>query len=222
LFSGNEFVSEVIRKVSKYQEGNPIVDKLYSTWSHCGFVITREFYNGKNMVDGEYYVWEITCTGRFAGDTTPDVLTNRCFFGVQIRKLTDVLKNYKGHVSIVNLSQDITAKKISETDDEYQDRMEGLKEKMKTFNAQYQDSNYQLNIFRLLASAIPCMRPIRFFFPFSSHWIMCSQFVALMYKEIGVFPPELVAENTIPQDILWDADKEVPRDTFQLPPIQIK
>lgn len=94
--------------------------------------------------------------------------------------------------------------------------------KLQRFADQHENTRYQLNLFRLLASAIPCLRSARILFPLSKYWMFCSQLIAQLYIDIGVLPNSVKPEDVIPQDFIYDADHQIiARDYFILPPTKI-
>lgn len=73
----------------------------------------------------------------------------------------------------------------------------------------YKDIYYQLNILRIIASAVPKLRFIRKFFSKKSSWKMCSDFAASVYQDLGYLPKQMNTENVIPTDFIIDADQEI-------------
>lgn len=151
------------------------------------------------------------------GDPTPDIESGRGRFGTQVRDLRSVLRTYKGTVAILKLKENPFSKGAFETDSEYQKRMSDLRKKCTQFKNDHRSTWYQLNFirflfsisiirFRLLSSALPFLRFVRVFFPFSKYWKMCSDIVASFYKHIGVLPEEVNTEDVIPEDFISDAD----------------
>lgn len=78
-----------------------------------------------------------------------------------------------------------------------------------------------MNVFQMLAAAYRILRPLRYIMPLSLHWVMCSQLVAQLYKDIGVLSPNIDCRNVIPQDFIEDEENEIAKGTFKLPPIRV-
>ncbi len=93
--------------LSKFIEFNtkrclPNLKDTKKIWTHVGIVITKEVCKTINLnkrivelVDNEPYLWESTISNKSfifnALDKLPDVETNKNHFGVQLRRLSDVM-----------------------------------------------------------------------------------------------------------------------------------
>jgi hypothetical protein len=221
LFQGDDIISKSILDVESVVDDKNSILK-YGVWSHCGVLVTSELLpNIPELKDIPIAIMEMTCTGRIAGDMTPDLQTDRGRFGLQLRDFSKVLKTYKGKVAICKLTENPFFKKSEESDEEFAKRKQDLIANVELFYKQHRNTMYQLNFLRLLASAFPFMRWLRRFLPLGANWKMCSDIVATFYKQIGVFGNNLTTEDCIPQDFIKDSDKEIPDKTFIMPPIQI-
>lgn len=219
LFAGDEFVSKMIAQVESL-----VVDERvtkYEIWTHVGVLINTQVCHIKNGIQGEWYVYEITMSGKLAGDETPDVETGNFRFGTQVRRLRDVLHTYKGEIAYCSLNNNPVLKKEDEDDSSYLNRIHVLRERITDFKKKYYNVHYQYEILRLFATAFTSLRFFRKFLPISRNWIMCSALITELYKEIGVLDDSVERENVLPQDFLgFDKDNEIPNGMF-LPPVKI-
>lgn len=81
FFRGDDVVSNAICTMEKSVLGN-------GDWSHCGIVLTADIIPIKNGNPNELYIWESTF------DLVKDVELDDYVFGVQIRRLDEVLHTY--------------------------------------------------------------------------------------------------------------------------------
>lgn len=215
LFSGSEFVSKCIKTLEKL-ESNGCYSTLYKIWSHCGVLLSGEFVEHPNARLDRWYVMEMTCSGKFANDSTVDIMTGAGKFGLQIRDLEQVCETYKGDICILNLTEEVfrNMSQLSEVP-------RHTKEEIMRFYQMYKDTRYQFNLVRLFASNF---RLLRVFRPlsFGKKWKMCSDMVATFYKSLTIFGPDVISEDVVPQDFIFDVDGEIPPTMFELPPIGIK
>jgi hypothetical protein len=221
LFQGTDFISGTILGLESMVKDKSHLLR-YGVWSHCGILITPDLMpNTPAMKDIQFAVMEMTCSGKMAGDPTPDLQTKKGRFGLQLRDFSSVMQTYKGKIAICKLADNPFYKRQDETDNEYFERKRELTSSIENFYNIHRNTRYQLNFLRLLASVIPSLRFLRRFFRVGANWKMCSDIVATFYKHIGVFGPEVITEDCIPQDFIKDEDEEIPIKTFIMPPIQI-
>lgn len=218
LFRGQGFFSNLIVNVEKLS--NAVSPYRFS---HCGILVTKDLFPlVKNLQPKTFYVYEMTCSGKIASDETPDIETGKPKFGVQLRDFKSVLQSYPGSIAVLKLKNNPLKVQEGETDDEYQQKVLNIIAKSQAFKDKNSGLIYQLNPIRLLASAIPYLRFLRAFFPFSKFWQMCSQTSIEYLKAVGVVPKKVASENVIPVDFIHDADGELESaKLFELPPVQV-
>lgn len=89
FFKGTELISEAIMIMERLTLG-------VGEWSHVGIVVNRDIIPGLNVKDDDLYIWESTISSSsklITGDPTLDAESGKGVFGVQVRKLKDVIKN---------------------------------------------------------------------------------------------------------------------------------
>lgn len=231
-FRGSDFVSNFISTVQ---------DKVLGSgeFTHVGLVVTKELLPSvPQLKPGLYYVWESTMSSEYPGSglMSPDVVTGKGKFGVQIRCFKDVVKTYtsaKGStVAVCRLKNNPWASqsynRIYETNIHLYDRRENIINQMEQIHEDYGDRSYELSCCQLLASLFSCLRPFRDNFQQitvkdqkviinyraddenDNEWFFCSELVGLIYKKIGVLPSSIDARNITPMDLLgYDQDHEI-------------
>lgn len=214
LFRGDGFVSEIIMDAESFYTDKEL-------YSHCGILVNTQVLEIKNGIEGEWYVYELTCSGKIANDPTPNIETGSPRFGTQIRPLKSLLTSYPGSIAVLSLKSNPTSRAISEEDEEYRKRLLSLRFKASRFKALHDGTHYQLNLLRLLSSLVPCIRNLRLLMPFSQYWMMCSQFCASFYQSLSIIDPSINAENVVPVDFIYDSDRDLKEGIFMLPPYEL-
>lgn len=198
LFRGSDFVSNTIAKMEKTQVG---VD----TYTHAGLVIRADDMPTTFHVDipGVCYVLESTASGPII-DGVPSVVDGSGHFGVQLRNLGDVIRQYQTRLAWLPLAQHL--------------RPAVTPHLVEFILRKYLRHRYNMSFVNLLAAITPCMRRVRddacfrrsrscFCRTFCcgsqpNTWLFCSELCAQVYKDIGVFPPSVRPENVLPVDFL--------------------
>lgn len=174
LFSGNSLVSKTIKFAEKEKLG-------LGTISHVGMIVTKEILpHIKELKKDKFYIWESTSKkqGLFRKNVKDVYGKNR--YGVQIRELEEVVKNYllfQGRVfwgklndnpwKILNkdLRHSQTNNSINNLDKICEDKDEVDKEcficVLKELEKTYGKSSFNLNLIDLAASLYPSFRPLR-------------------------------------------------------------
>ena len=241
LFKGSDFVSNTIVKVEHMDVGTKMPE-----FTHVGCVIlgkdllpiTRPAEEAWLKEDG-VYLFESTMSGKIAGG--PKDVTEHARFGVQLRDLDKVVDLY----DVPEASRMAWAplrKEIRERFDAKKAREEYEK---------YKGLLYDASIIDLAAVAdVPGARYIRDSAAFQwlrerfcccccsdkrtdfspntqktdnqpAHWMFCSELIANVYKDIGIIPQSVVADNVLPVDFICDPDN--PEKTLdadhQVPPV---
>lgn len=200
FFQGTEFVSKTIIQIEKLTLG-------IGEWSHVGIVVNKEVMPSLKVKDDDLYVWESTISSRnklISEDPTLDAESNSPVFGVQIRKLKDVINN--GLKSGVKIGW---GKLINNPIDRFKDedekifelRLKVLQDTLDKVHKENYHRPYTKNICRLLAAMFTCCSCCRHDCCFGEDWRFCSQFVSVVYKAIGVLSDVIDPETVVPQDI---------------------
>lgn len=221
MFSGNNFVSKTIRLVEKEKLG-------LGTISHVGIVITKEILpHIKELEKDKFYIWESTNSKIKLSNHPKDIL-GKSKFGVQIRDLRQVIEYYlkfQGKVFWGKLDQHPL--KIKEKDSLiiYHQRKVEIIEKFKEIEKNYGNSQFNMSFIDLAASVFPSLRPLRKFknkikqlfktkkkkLKKSYTPFFCSEFVAMVYKNISVLEDHIDPANVVPVDFLGLKESRSPK-----------
>lgn len=220
LFRANELSADLISEFSVDTEKSA----KYGSWTHVGILVKGIMFDGiPNIEKDEWYIYEMTCSGKIANDITPDEQSGKGKFGVQIRKFDSVLQTYNGKIALLKPKVDLLQIANTETSKDYEKRLKIMWKTSIGFQIKNNSLSYQLNPIRLLASAMPCFRWVRLFFPFSKYWKMCSDLAITYLQAMNIIPKEIESENIIPQDFIQDQDNQFCADQFfEFPPILVK
>lgn len=205
FFSGTEFVSQWIRDMSEFTRHS-------GDWSHVGIVVNKKIMPNLNVTDSDdtLFVWESTISSIYnviSVNHTLDAESGKPFFGVQVRRLNDVIiGDLKTKSSVVGWSKLIDNpidRNQGESDSNYSTRFAQLQSNMMDLHKKYYRRPYQMNLFKLCMAMFPIFKSDTSLCcaSFGNNWIFCSQLVALVYKKLQIFPEELDASRVIPEDI---------------------
>lgn len=200
FFKGTDVVSQTISSVEKIFLGS-------GDWTHIGLVVSKSLIPSLNVKDNEMYIWESTMSTNnklILENNTLDAESNSGVFGVQVRKLKDVVsKDMKNGVTVGwgKLINNPIDKKENEKNDEYLERISSLRKSLNILHSKYYHKSYAKNIFRLAGALSKCLYPCRSKCCIGNDWVFCSQFVSIVYKEIGVLGLDIDTETVLPQDI---------------------
>ena len=182
----------------------------YGEISHVGVAISREYCDKINIVDGKasrdkktLYCWESTLSG-LVGDGVNNAETGGSSFNVQIRDMREVIKAYltnpKANIGVCRLIDNPILKRKGETTSQFDRRIDELKMKISIAYDLYNGNSYEFNPLVLLAALFPPMRGLRdaayevlekYMGMFDKNsWLFCSEFVCLLYQQIGVITDE--------------------------------
>jgi len=198
LFKGDDFISRSIRCVEDLSRGN-------SDFSHCGIIVSKRLLNIQELEPEKLYVLEST-TAR--DPESVNVVTGKPKFGVQIREFealkTSYLKESGSKIAICKLIDNPFSSNPDRTKREF----------VKIYN-KYANSLYELNIFALLGTFIPCMiRPRNFldrmvihgekilFKQMEIETVFCSELVCIIYSGLGIITGSPDPETIMPVDFL--------------------
>ncbi|QYB17531.1 hypothetical protein PV-S19_0167 [Pacmanvirus S19] len=242
----------VFRTVDPISSGiQKLQDELigYGEISHVGVAISREYCDKINVVNNSQktlYCWESTASG-WIGDGVKNAETGKASFGVQLRNLREVIKSYlmnpNANIGVCRLIDNPILKHEGETTSQYDRRIDDLKMKISIAYDNYNSNSFEFNPLVLLGALFPPLRPLRdatyevlekYMGTFDKNaWLFCSEFVCLLYQQIGVITDETDGyadgklpnpENCLPVDLLsFDTDVDgINKPIVETPPIWIK
>jgi len=189
LFRGREFVSNAIAWFQSLDIQRPNVAEFAideRAFTHCGFVITRELVNDERLEPGKLYIMESTMSGPLNDNVLN--INGESFLGVQIRNLDDVVREYNAlpgtRVAFGRLDRPTLRKLQKMPQGELSVRLTNLVHR-------FEGTRYDANPISLLSTIFNIFRFCRKDvedFTGTEDWLFCSEFVALIYKMIGIFP----------------------------------
>ena len=214
LFSGNSIFSKTIKMVEKGQLG-------LGTISHIALVVNRDLMpHVKEMKKGKFYIWESTSSSYMAGSKTKNIF-GKTKFGVQIRDLTEVIGKYSGRVFWAKLLKNPWKFRHSyDSWSIYMERKQEIVHQVALLDKQYGKSKFNISVIDLAASVFPSIRPIRkfkkkigsIFKKKKDQFIplFCSEFVAIIYKSLGLLPDHIEPSDITPVDFLGVNQEGIP------------
>lgn len=223
-FKGGDVVSGMIRALQKWYIG-------FDEFSHVGLLITKDCCPFINELEkGRIYVWEstISYTPLGIGDGVLDVVSKEKRFGVQIRDLEELYPKYtsdKAKIALCELTSNPWSVMPGDSKEKIQKRRKKIINILYRVYKKYKDARYEFNPIQLGASIFPCMRGLEKGLnsvmvngvPTLTNkmglnrddQVFCSEFVAIVYKKLGVIPSNVDTFRVVPGDFFgMDADKE--------------
>lgn len=197
FFRGREIVSKSIRVVESI-----VAEKKMTIYSHIGVVIDKSILPIDEIGEG-LYILESTLGVKYPhGGNVPKDIRGKGRFGVQLRPLMDVIREYVGDVAIGPLLVHV------DTDIAREATIEIWKK--------YKNGRYAGDPITLLASAFPFLHKpsivtrhiytdagkIIHMGEADQPYIMCSQLVSILYKKLGLIPKNIDPEDVMPMDLL--------------------
>jgi hypothetical protein len=224
FFRGYDLVSKTIMEAEKLWLGD-------GNWSHVGLVISKRSLSTLNSNDpiDTLYVWESTMSSTdklITADPTVDIESGKGVFGVQIRKLEDVIQNTLKEGAGVGWSKLVNnplKQRTEESDDDYTVRKAHIYEKLNELHEKYYHKPYPLNVFRIargLFTCCICINPVG-----TRKAVFCSEFVAIVYEALGIISRRFTPGEVIPVEL---ENPELAEKKFQtvseivVPPIDFK
>lgn len=211
FFKGTDYISKIVMIGEDIKTAG-------SDFSHVGIIVNSDLLDIPELVPGILYIMESTCS---TDVTTVNVLTGKRTFGVQIRPLIQAVNDYK------NGSGKAAWSKLVKNP-----FLDNKTETVKTFTkmfTKYSRSFYDMNMFDLMGTVVPCIRPIRNIvndviineerilnnlthvkFNGVKNWVFCSELVAIAYQYVGLYDDKVVPEDMTPMDILNSKVSDAP------------
>jgi hypothetical protein len=205
-FKGNEFVSKTISIIEKASFGN-------GDWTHVGIIITNDILPFVKSQKNKIYIWESTISGSF-GDGVNNEETNKGKFGVQIRDFTKVVNKYLNNntkIGWCKLKNNPYIMKDNETLDEYNSRLEKIKDAIIKFYLENGKANYDYKILTLFKTILPNTKKYKFLKKIfhTKDLFFCSELVAHIYKIIGIISNDIDPEEIAPIELLGYSNNNI-------------
>lgn len=195
LFDSDGTISTVINTIQKFK----IKD---SKWSHVGILVNKSIMPYiSNLKEGKWYIWESVMTqktGMLPSEyKIVDIETQEGVFGVQIRDLELVLKE-----KIKKKDQRFAIAKLinSPFDNENLNKRQELISKIKKIQKDYFHRKYDFNITNHMSTVIDLPKinlPIKL----EKTSLYCSEFAAIVYKELGLLSADIDIRKISPADL---------------------
>jgi hypothetical protein len=206
LFSGGEFVSKFIKHVEITQlaqkKGIPVEPGAFS---HVGLVVTSEILDHELVLPEKIYIWESTMGGAL-GDGVTNV-EGKTFFGVQLRDFDTLVPVYDTPDDTSIAVAHLLVNPLDSAKDK-----EEIKKKFTEIFHKYNGVLYDINLLDEMGSIFGVCRRIRDQIDEvigDDKWLFCSEHVATVYQDMGIFPPTVIPENVVPMDLVgYDNDTE--------------
>ena len=235
-FNGADIVSDIVDLAQKYFLGS-------GEFTHVAMVVTDEILPYKGLEPGKIYIWESTISGDPFGlsDDVVTMDTGKCYMGVQLRDLEEVLYKYlsnsgtsKAFAAWCPLYNNPCNRKPVESDSEYESRMHDVKTKFREIFDTYHHRSYELDVANMLASIYkPArwyrdaynsftkrlyegLRWLRIVGPREqgpSGWQFCSELITRVYQEYGIISNEYDPSNAVPMDFFGFDEDGMPNIT---------
>lgn len=211
-FRGGDLASDLIHYLQKHQ-------LTCGDFTHVGLIVTSDVLTIDDYKLEEHELYLLESTFSFFPSIThaiPDVTTDQGKFGVQLKKLKQVIPHY-----IYNNQTKVAWCPLIDNPYDCIDNRLKLKEQMSQFYKDNQNTLYDMDPLSLLGSMFPALRHIRdkrdkVINKICSHfksqhnpalWQFCSELVAHVYQLIGVIPHEMDCKNVLPMDFFgYDQD----------------
>jgi hypothetical protein len=206
------------------QAGSKVV-KGDGSFAHCGLIIDTNICPSLDVGETtDKFILESTCT---YFDKTVDAETQELVFGTTVRRADLVLQEF--------LENGYGVAKCSLKNNPFLKGDEKEKEKIKQVminihkNYLVKKSLYELNIFSLIGALFPSVSPIRDnvekltnFVTKKHPWLFCSEFICIIYRDIGVLDKNIDVEKYVPADFSTLERVNLVNSIMHLPPIFLK
>lgn len=221
LVRGSTPFSKLIEKGSEISRG-------YGEFSHCGLIINKDICPDVNSSDENLLIMEVTVS---ALDNVTSIETGKYSFGCQIRDMHDMIKEHldNGHeVALCKLKNNPYLNSLEEKNNTELTRLRNILNEVHTSYITHK-SIYDPNIFSLLGTIFPSMRGLRDvteeateFIRKKHQWVFCSEFICVVYRDIGLLLPDTDVQAYLPVDFVNPGSYNEVNSIMQLPPIFCK
>lgn len=209
LFKGKDYVSDFIRYVQSgtvAASSNAGFDIPNDSFSHSGIIVTREILNDERLEEGKLYILESTMSGILSDGV--DNIDGVSYFGVQLRDFDLVVEKYDKPddtvIAVANIDENIL-------EGAWNSEQDLLKGAFTSLFQKYNGVRYDANLVSLFSTTFHCLRPIRDVSEEAlgtQEWLFCSELIAVIYQELGLYPSEIDPRDVVPMDFIgFDVDK---------------
>lgn len=199
FFKGTGIVAKLIAIAEKFVVGN-------DEWTHVGLVVDTTLFDIKNGVPGRLYVNESTSS---IGRKTGDVRDGKSRFGVQVRDLEEVAREYladpDAKIALCSLIDNPLVVPDG-ADEELYRRADTTRTLAKIFLDQHGHDAYEYNPCLLLKPFFSCIK-LR-----SDNRYFCSELVHNVYQRLGIIASTEDSETITPVElaaILFDGPRPI-------------
>ncbi len=223
VFRGDGLVADAISMAEKWKFNS-------GEWTHMAMVITTDLVPIKNGKPGQLYIWESTMS-LHSGNGINSVETGKGDFGVQIRNLADVVDKYdssaESRIGWCQLVNNPIKRRDEDSDQEYNNRLESVRQILTQFYYSRGDATYDYNLCRLCSTVCENSNSSRgcgiLDICGRSDNLFCSELIVILYQLLGLLPAEIDPEKIAPEELLGNLHPESQplRSPVKLPPVVI-
>lgn len=180
LFHGEGLISETILEIEKLACHNDIC-------SHVAIYTQPQYYPKYHQHLSNHPHLTLESTASFFSSDTPDLLSNKLKFGVQMRDLSDVISQYlreDAYISIGKIKKPII-------------NQENSLKLHEAFLSKFEDLPYEYNLINLAAGAVSSLRPVRNYL--NSFWYgeKATQMPTLPFYDLSKPMPSILIKNAV-------------------------
>ncbi len=213
FFASSDPVSGAIRLIQRFTLGQ-------GSWSHVGVVVNKRILpciqNAKS--EDHLYIWEsilslsedsiIPLINKDPQFLLNDVESGEGVFGVQLRDLHEMIqlfhKNEANKIGWGRLLDNPTVRKEDEDPLTFAQRQAFIRQQMTELHRSHANRSYELNPLHLVIAIFPCLggflRKLKCVGKGKAH-VFCSEFVALVYKKLGLIGSDVNESHIVPMDL---------------------
>jgi len=183
-------------------KGTNFMDKYNSKsnkFSHVGLIVTADILEHPNIKKGKVYLWDATSVSHIDMNN----VDNKPFIGTQLRDLDELIPKY------LNIKDVKIAVAPLLNNHNYKDR----KDEFTQIFRKYNNIPYHTDEKSIIDQICPCLRKmplIQNFIPSNLRCISCSELVAIVYRELHIFPIDVKPKDILPMDFLGTESKKIP------------
>ena len=227
VFRGGDFVSDLIADLQGDQIGHYDI-------THVEIVINKELCPGiggsaKDDPSETLYSWGSTMSGKL-NDGVNNAETDQAFFGVQIRDLRQLVKEYaqsskSANIGVCHLLENPLDQREGEDVSQHQVRVEKVKEIMARLFEEHNGKKYNANPLALLSSIYPSLVDDNEAFKQlilsggkQNEWLFCSELVAIVYQGLGIIDDQIKPSSVSPVELVHQGFFDDVTEVFCAPP----
>ncbi|QYB17471.1 hypothetical protein PV-S19_0107 [Pacmanvirus S19] len=197
IYGGKSPISNIITSIQKWRGQN--AQNTQKT-SHVGIVISKETCPWLDLKPSTLYVWESTI-GSLLNYKESIYPKGSGIFGVQIKPLYESLSAYiiekDANVGICKLKNNpFNTFTLLQKKQLYIEKLHDIYQK-------YGEAKFDTNFFQYLSMIFPVTTPLRdiSFKIFDNKELVCSEFIAVVYKELNILSKDTKTYEIFPADL---------------------